>query len=956
MEDEIYALGIVYVMEDGSLSPVFHIPGRAPDVVTGSNPIIGTSGTADDAAAWDTGIVTSYGTGLSARKTKRWQQISTATKYSANSNRGLMGYHETNADTYPDLPVCTEGSYWGLDWQGNEIVPGVTKIRHHRMPGPELIADAIPSTNTHQVGIRFSNVEYPEGAIRHFFVYGDREYERTIIAKGLMVPLVTSQEFEDNADYTGDSPLGSASKFFKEYYGGASTDLLFAPQLLRPTSVPVTSSPLENLRTFAFFCSEGILKDKTFSPRYLRIEKFLQDTEYSIGLGANRDVSNAILSAYNDNASIQTDLWYFSEATYPSTVHNYDIGFVGKIPKAAYGSQIGTMIYNSTDRSVQNLSFNLSPIIITLEDQIDEWITDGSSPVDKAAYVSLKVEIDPFSNLHAISYRRMGNCPSNAVNLSSSTTSYSGDTFVGRVSITDYSYAQSDEDGKTVEAFHLSFPTQDTLINYEFRNGSDDPQYSYFQWNYQYEPEGHKKFRQHIVSKYYENVEDVMELYPQNADYNDSYSFIQSLEVYQPLPFNYEYCKACIERYPYHIYYSDADNSEDQSDNYRIFRPNNYKDLPGATGEITDLFINFDQLYARTTNSIYFLPTRPQQLQSDATSIYIGTGEVLTLPAQQLKTSENAFGGGKFFKARTTTEYGTVYVDDLSGRVFLLTNQLNDLSNSGLRSFFQNNGRVSFLDQFFVKTESEFPFLSTSSPSGVGYISWYDPRYKRLFVHKRDFKLFSKYNLTFVETLTDEVPTVLDDFEVRFNSFSFYTNINNIVTQITFEDKDFFENKSFTLSYSFITKQWVSFHSYLPYYAFGGHTNFFSSVDSFVYQHNIGDFTTYYDIKYPHILDIIASNDPLQAKQTTSIFYTSNTSIFNDDVNEYHKIPETYTGYIAYNSNQSSGYNDIILKTTAFTNDTSNAESFVRQTDKQYRLNDLRDRSLYTDNPIWSSN
>ena len=272
MEDEIYALGIVYVMEDGSLSPVFHIPGRAPDVVTGSNPIIGTSGTADDAAAWDTGVVTSYGTGLSASKTKRWQQISTATKYSANSNRGLMGYHETNADTYPDLPVCTEGSYWGLDWQGNEIVPGVTKIRHHRMPGPELIADAIPSTNTHQVGIRFSNVEYPEGAIRHFFVYGDREYERTIIAKGLMVPLVTSQEFEDNADYAGDSPLGSASKFFKEHYGGASTDLLFAPQLLRPTSVPVTSSPLENLRTFAFFCSEGILKDKTFSPRYLRIE------------------------------------------------------------------------------------------------------------------------------------------------------------------------------------------------------------------------------------------------------------------------------------------------------------------------------------------------------------------------------------------------------------------------------------------------------------------------------------------------------------------------------------------------------------------------------------------------------------------------------------------------------------------------------------------------------------
>lgn len=317
----------------------------------------------------------------------------------------------------------------------------------------------------------------------------------------------------------------------------------------------------------------------------------------------------------------------------------------------------------------------------------------------------------------------MGNCALTATTSSTIFQSFSGDTFVGRVNLTDYSYAQSDEDGKTVEAYHFAFPTQDTLINYEYRHGSTDPQYSYFQWNYQYADAGHTQLRQHIASKYYETVDSVMELHPQNPAYNDSYSYLQSLESYLPLPFNYEYCKDCIESFPYRIYYSEMDNSEDQSDKYRLFRPNNYTDLPGETGTITDLFINFNQLYARTVNSIFHLPTRPQQLQSNEASIYIGTGEVFSVPAQQLKTSENAFGGGLFFKARTTTEYGTVYVDDISGRVFLLTNQLNDLSQLGLRNFFQNNGRVSFLDQFYSFTGDAYPFLSTSAESGCGYIS-----------------------------------------------------------------------------------------------------------------------------------------------------------------------------------------------------------------------------------------
>lgn len=172
--------------------------------------------------------------------------------------------------------------------------------------------------------------------------------------------------------------------------------------------------------------------------------------------------------------------------------------------------------------------------------------------------------------------------------------------------------------------------------------------------------------------------------------------------------------------------------------------------------------------------------------------------------------------------------------------------------------------------------------------------------------------------------------------------------------QITFQDGDYFGNKSFTLSYSFLTNHWISFHSYLPMYGFGGHRDFFTFKDD-LYKHNYGEFTTYYDNKYSHIIDLIANSSPLEAKQTYNITYTSNTSIYDTATGQYHKIPETYTGFIAYNSNQSTGYNELILKSDAFTQEYSNAEVFVRETDKQYRINELRDRTYYKDNPIWDS-
>ena len=179
-----------------------------------------------------------------------------------------------------------------------------------------------------------------------------------------------------------------------------------------------------------------------------------------------------------------------------------------------------------------------------------------------------------------------------------------------------------------------------------------------------------------------------------------------------------------------------------------------------------------------------------------------------------MKTTDYAFGGQNFFKSRITTEYGTVYVDDLSGRCFLLNNQLNDLTNQGMRQFWQNNGKVFFLEQFFNLTSTRFPVLSTSSSSGVGYISTYDPRFKRLIIHKRDFEILPEYaaKLQYVNQVIDDpfdlegTPNIL-----FFNNFNFYlTDANGIPYKVDLNNSLIFRNPSFTISYSFLTNSWIS--------------------------------------------------------------------------------------------------------------------------------------------------
>lgn len=267
---------------------------------------------------------------------------------------------------------------------------------------------------------------------------------------------------------------------------------------------------------------------------------------------------------------------------------------------------------------------------------------------------------------------------------------------------------------------------------------------------------------------------------------------------------------------------------------------------------------------------------------------------------------------------------------------------------NGMRNFWQENGNIEFNDQYKLLTGEYYPLQSTVNINGVGFITTYDSRFKRLIFHKKDYKIRDEYINNF--TVVDGI-SISDNFTLWFNGTDFFYNGKPGSTTETVDIKNttYFENKSFTLSYSFLTNSWISYHSYLPYYLFNDSDSFYSNE---CYKHNEGNFQTYYGVKYDHMIDLIAKNTPTETKLTTNLCYASNVSEKYSD-GTFFPVNSTFTKGVFYNTNQSSGYQDIVVKQPFNLNADLN-QVYATNVDNKWRLNDLRSISVDNTKPVWS--
>jgi len=176
---------------------------------------------------------------------------------------------------------------------------------------------------------------------------------------------------------------------------------------------------------------------------------------------------------------------------------------------------------------------------------------------------------------------------------------------------------------------------------------------------------------------------------------------------------------------------------------------------------------------------------------------------------------------------------------------------------------------------------------------------------------------------------------------------------------VEFWDEDYFENVSFTISYSLEFQAWASFHSYLPNFMFNDNKTFYSSIDEGIHDHSTGNFQTYYGQKKDHIVEVISNQAPKETKVFTGLTYSSVVEDYLPNQKKYRTVQDvTFSKLVAYTQDQTTGLQNMVVRSNPFNNliqiDGTNIS--VYEKDSTWHVNELRDMNIsHGGFPIFSS-
>ncbi len=196
----------------------------------------------------------------------------------------------------------------------------------------------------------------------------------------------------------------------------------------------------------------------------------------------------------------------------------------------------------------------------------------------------------------------------------------------------------------------------------------------------------------------------------------------------------------------------------------------------------------------------------------------------------------------------------------------------------------------------------------------------------------------------------------INKYELPINCRPVPPVTEKVLEEIQLGDTNYFCNNSFTMSYSFKTQSWTSFHSYIPNY-YVGNSNFFYSgrndIES-IWRHctAINLFNTFYGELAQYIIEYLLSykgNDEiLQNIQDYSkiLKYT--------DYREFIETDDYYFSHaIIYNNQQCSGTLKLTKKPA---NNLQNYSKYPIYYDTEKEILFTKSNSFYNFNTFWSLN
>jgi len=444
-------------------------------------------------------------------------------------------------------------------------------------------------------------------------------------------------------------------------------------------------------------------------------------------------------------------------------------------------------------------------------------------------------------------------------------------------------------------------------------------------------------------------------------DINLDYMRFNKEKEYIHLPIEYDCCADDNEVFPTRVWYSEQSFQEEKVDNYRVFLPNNYRDIEGEHGEITDSYRLGNALFIHTREGLWQLPQNVQERTTNEIVSFIGTGDFFSIPPRKVLDDDMGSGGTQHKWATVKTSNGVIFVDELEGKIFLHEDKLSNISLKGMRNWFKNHLKDNLSEQLYKKFGLNYTFTNNpANPNGTGYLSTYDTRYERVLITKKDYALLPDKleALDIVSTKSVGGP----DFVYALDDSCFYDN----GVQINLDNQDYFESKCWTLSFSFHTGSWVSWHSYLPNYYIKSKNSMYSfnAGQTDLWLHNIeGRYQTYYGKYYPFIVEYIKVSNQLQDSMTEDITLQTLARKWDSTKRQYFETKfVTFNKMIVYNNYQSTGEVDLFPKeanmdSNWLENQIPNVPGRILISRKvgNWNINEIRDNVVDYEAPLFSS-
>lgn len=362
------------------------------------------------------------------------------------------------------------------------------------------------------------------------------------------------------------------------------------------------------------------------------------------------------------------------------------------------------------------------------------------------------------------------------------------------------------------------------------------------------------------------------------------------------LPNDYDpkVAEKCYVYNPKRVMYSLPQSVEQKKDMWRVFLPLNYRDFPSKITSIKPV--------NRTGALMMFDKESPMEfigvdtLQTGAgIKVLIGDGglfENANQPLQSLVNSEKSYQYGscqsKF--SVCNTPQGLYWVSQDQGKIFQHVGQLNEVSREGNKWWFAKH--------LPSKLTKEYPTYDlTDNPiTGIGIQTVYDNTNEILYFAKKDWVTKEAYKgkMTYIGG----------------NLFLYDGK------QYELGNPTFFDDASFTVSYDIKNKSWVSFHDWHPDFLIPGKRHFMSIKGNGIWMHNVRTdlYTNFYDKDYPFEVEFISSTGQ-QVTTVRNIEYIMEAYRYaHDGQDKHHLLDYNFDKAIVYNSEQISGYLNLVLK------------------------------------------